>query len=162
MQVAADESLGDLIEARIESFDASGNLKIYFTKDTDLFGNIDSRVISFSSRKGRTKMRVSKGGRTGLVEAVAVTGDEVDFDEETDLYSAKLDVLDGWEIVNIDEEGIELKFKFKSPLHVSNGENPDKMFVQIALGSLALETTQKLPESVIKFIEIPRQMASEE
>ena len=89
-------------------------------------------------------------------------GDEVDFDEETDLNSAKLDVLDDWEIVNIDEEGIELKFKFKSPLHVSNAENPDKMFVQIALGSLALETTQKLPASVIKFIEIPRQMASEE
>ena len=89
-------------------------------------------------------------------------GDEVDFDEETDLNSAKLDVLDGWEIVNIDEEGIELKFKFKSPLHVSNGENPDKMFVQIALGSLDLENTQKLPASVIKFIEIPRQMASEE
>ena len=86
-------------------------------------------------------MRISKGGTTGLVEAVAVTGDEVDFDEETDLYSAKLDVMDDWEIVNIDEEGIELKFKFKSPINVSNGQNPDKMFVQIVLGSLALETT---------------------
>ena len=41
----------------------------------------------------------------------------------------KLDILKNIEVVNIDEDGIELKVEFKDPLYVSHEESTDMLFV---------------------------------
>jgi len=49
-----------------------------------------------------------------------------------------------------------------NPLSVSSGDNPDLLFVQLDLGEYQSASGVKMPDSVVKYISIPTQIASEE
>lgn len=39
--------------------------------------------------------------------------------------------MDGWELISLNENGIEMKLEFPSPLKVSSGDNADLLLVQL-------------------------------
>ena len=58
----------------------------------------------------------------------------IDYDDELDKVENRLDVIESWEITNIDKKGLEIKFKFKDHLNISHANSPDMAIVQIVLG----------------------------
>ena len=71
-------------------------------------------------------------------------------------------MINGWELVNLDGKGFEIKLNFKEPLKVSSGTEPDLLLVQIQLSKFPNSNGQRMPPSIIKYIEIPMQMSSQQ
>ena len=68
-------------------------------------------------------------------------------------------ILHGWQIINIDSRGIDIKLDFNNPLAVSKGIEPDLLMVQLALADLKTEDSNiPMPKSVLKSAKIPAQM----
>jgi len=64
--------------------------------------------------------------------------------------------------VSLDSEGFKIKLNFTSPLQVSAGDEPDLLLIQLDLSDYEDENGQKLPESIIKYSQIPAQISSQE
>lgn len=44
------------------------------------------------------------------------------------------------------------------PLEVSNGDKPDTLFYQLDLGEIESYDGKKMPDSLVKYFEVPRQI----
>ena len=70
--------------------------------------------------------------------------------------------MGGWSLIKLDGNGFEMQLNFTNPLYISTDDEPDILLIQLNLGEFTDNTGQSLPESVIKYIPIPTQMASKE
>ena len=70
------------------------------------------------------------------------------------------DNLIGWEVVSVTKTLIEIDLEFRDPLGVSQGDNHDRLFVQVALSEYPDEYFGILPVSINKIKNIPRQFAT--
>ena len=77
-------------------------------------------------------------------------------DEDDDRGS----VINGWDLTNLDKDGISIELSFGSALAVSSRDKPDLLLVQLDLGEYKGLNGLPMPDSMVKMIEIPRQMAS--
>ena len=123
-----------MTEARIKKFSNFGNLKIDFTSTIDMKEDADERVGTAKVRQRRKLEVAQKETDTGIVEVVMVSAEHDGYDEEVDLPESRLTKLESWKIVKVDQSGIEIEFEFDQPLTVSHEDDPDYVFVQIALG----------------------------
>lgn len=71
-------------------------------------------------------------------------------------------MLEKWEVAWLDSDGLELWLYFNDAIQVSQEDNPDLLFIQIELNEFTDKNGNSLPESLVKYIEIPRQIASVE
>ena len=69
--------------------------------------------------------------------------------------------MDGFDITALDGSGFNIQFTFTDPLSVSTGINPDLLLLQIQMEQFedAEGLGLRLPASIVKYIEIPTQMA---
>ena len=70
-------------------------------------------------------------------------------------------LLADWDVISIDPSGIDFKFSFNNPVSISQNDKPDMLLVQLAFSEFEDKQGNKLPASIIKFVEIPSQMKSE-
>jgi len=64
-------------------------------------------------------------------------------------------VMDGFELVSVDSDGMVVKINMPKPLLVSSGDNPDLLMMQLELGEYKSASGVKMPESVVKYISLP-------
>ena len=64
--------------------------------------------------------------------------------------------LTDYEILDITESEILVQLDMPNPLEVSNGDEPDKLFYQLDLGELESKVGKKMPDSLVKYFEVPR------
>ena len=69
-------------------------------------------------------------------------------------------IISGWDLVNMDGTSFEIKLNFTDPLSVSIGFEPDLLMVQIQLANFTDVNGNRMPPSIVKYIEIPTQMPS--
>ena len=65
-----------------------------------------------------------------------------------------------WAIESIDSKKIDLKFRFKEPLDVSQDYDPDQIYFNIRMSAWMSERGKYLPDLVVKARDIPRQFGS--
>ena len=70
--------------------------------------------------------------------------------------------MDNWELLSLDSDGFELQLNFTNPLQISSGEEPDLLLIQLDMSDFEDANGQKLPASVVKYSQIPTQIASQE
>ena len=70
--------------------------------------------------------------------------------------------MDDFEFLEMNEEGISIKLNFLNPYAVSSGDKPDLLLLQLDLGSFKSESGINMPESIVKYIQIPAQIATKE
>ena len=58
--------------------------------------------------------------------------------------------MEGWELIQIDGNGIELKINFTKPLLISSDDEPDVLLIQLNLSELKDDNGISLPKSVVK------------
>ena len=121
-------------EARIKKFSNSGSLKIDFTSEIEMKEDADESIGTARVRQRRKLEDDQKETDTGIVEVAMVSAEHEGYDEEVDLPESRLTRLESWKIVKVDQSGIEIEFVFDQPLTVSHEDDPDYVFVQIALG----------------------------
>ena len=68
--------------------------------------------------------------------------------------------MDGWELISLSANGLELAMNFTDPLRISAGEEPELLFIQLTLSDFEDAQGNKLPESIVKYVLIPTQMSS--
>ena len=67
--------------------------------------DIDERIVKFNSHSLSALVQKEE---TSLIDAIPFEGELMDYDEEEDKKRNKLDLLESWEVVNIDSKGIEI------------------------------------------------------
>lgn len=95
------------------------------------------------------------GGAARRMDVVGIRGEEPE-DEDYNYI-----VVDGWENPSIDENGISLRLKMSDPLHVSLGEDPDYIFVQLELNDTLTENGIPMQSSVVKKILVTSQIRTQ-
>ncbi len=80
-------------------------------------------------------------------------------DPETDKIS---DNLVSWTVSSLDSSSMVIDLGFKRPLHVSQGDIPDQLLVEIRFSRYKDIYGGSLPDNVFKMNNIPRQIGSEE
>ena len=70
-------------------------------------------------------------------------------------------MISGWTMVSIDSNGFTIKLNYLDPVSVSTHIDPDILFVQVQLSEFKDANGNSLPESVVKYIEIPTQIPTE-
>eukprot|EP00353_Schmidingerella_taraikaensis_P006239 CAMPEP_0185573960 /NCGR_PEP_ID=MMETSP0434-20130131/5526_1 /TAXON_ID=626734 ORGANISM="Favella taraikaensis, Strain Fe Narragansett Bay" /NCGR_SAMPLE_ID=MMETSP0434 /ASSEMBLY_ACC=CAM_ASM_000379 /LENGTH=111 /DNA_ID=CAMNT_0028190349 /DNA_START=490 /DNA_END=825 /DNA_ORIENTATION=+ len=91
--------------------------------------------------------RILSGAHISPIEAFLVSGEEA----EEPLGP----IMSGWTLEKLDQEGMSLKLDQHNPLEVSSALKPDLLLVQLDLGDFQSAEGVKMPESVVKLIEIP-------
>ena len=61
-------------------------------------------------------------------------------------------ILDDFEVLSLDNDGIDIDLSFHSPYNVSAGDDPDLLLLQLNLGDYKSEQGINQPESVVKYI----------
>lgn len=61
-----------------------------------------------------------------------------------------------YEILDITESEIVVQLDIPKPLEVSNDDKPDRLFYQLDLGELESYDGKKMPDSLVKYFEVPR------
>ena len=69
-------------------------------------------------------------------------------------------LMDGWELTSFDGDGFKLQLDFTNPLFISTDDEPDILLIQLNLGEFVDKNGQNMPESIVKYIQIPTQMES--
>ena len=69
--------------------------------------------------------------------------------------------MDDFDLFSLDGDGLDIKLSFPEPLAISSGSNPDLILLQLELSEFESEAGGKMPESIVKYIEIPSQIGSE-
>ena len=64
-------------------------------------------------------------------------------------------IMNGWEILSFDSSTIDIELNFTNPLYVSSGDKPDLLLIQIDLGEYKSKRGVNMPESIVKYTEIP-------
>ena len=102
----------------------------------------------------------SKSNNRGPIQAYAMDEES----EEIDIEEISEGILLDWELGNIDSDGIELLLQFTDTMQVSQHGDPDLLFVQLDLDGIQSRKNPNitLPASVVKYLQIPRQMKDEE
>ena len=70
-------------------------------------------------------------------------------------------ILNTWEIITVESESMEIQLNLSDPISVSAIDGSDVIFVQLNMSEYKSENGQGLPESVVKWRDIPCQMASQ-
>ena len=91
-----------------------------------------------------------------MIQVFAVKQEEEEEDE-----SGGSELLSDWELVSLENDEMELKLVFKDALGISQGDIPDLLLIQLELSEFKDDNNNQLPDSLIKYAEIPRQMATE-
>ena len=63
--------------------------------------------------------------------------------------------MDGWELISLNENGLELQLDFPSPLKVSTEDDPDLLLVQLDMSQFKDQNGNSLPDSLVKYVPIP-------
>ena len=80
------------------------------------------------------------------MDVVGIRGNEPDEDDHS------YNVIEGWEKPSINEDGIRLTLMMNDPLHVSLGDEPDFILVQLELDDMESENGVPMQASVVKKI----------
>ena len=84
-------------------------------------------------------------------------------DEESEQYEEeRKPLLEDWELINFDQDGMVLKLKFRDPLDVSQRDRPDLLLLQLDLSEYKDYDDLNLPPSLVKYVEIPPQMPDDD
>ena len=82
------------------------------------------------------------------------------------MFSGDSDELDtnlkAWKVSEITPKSIMVGLEFKYPNSVSLGQYPDFLFIEINLGEYLDLNGQKLPQSVLIYVDLPVQSSSME
>ena len=70
-------------------------------------------------------------------------------------------IIDNFELVSLNSDGFDIRLSFPEPLNVSANENPDLILLQLELGQYKSTSGVNMPESIVKYIEIPAQIQNE-
>ena len=93
-----------------------------------------------------TFIKLNSDGR--LLNIFMLSGDNETLEEN----------LRSWSIQSVSPKQISVSLDFVSPLHVSQGDEPDKLVIEAKLCQYQDEDEQRLPFSVIRFKDIPLQI----
>lgn len=66
-----------------------------------------------------------------------------------------------WTLVEVSPNSIKIKLEFSDPLEVSQGSEPDSLFVQIMLHAYLDIDGLHLPKNLVRRVVLPKQFASE-
>ena len=150
----------ELVTQSATSFDASGErapesrmscdnfkkVSIKFTEQVDFpEGTFESMKKDIEDDRRRLRRRYKRPIQTDAVPA------EDDSDEDD-----RDSVINGWELTNLDKDGISIELSFSSALAVSSKDKPDLLLVQLDLGEYKGVNGLPMPASMVKMIEIPR------
>ena len=69
-------------------------------------------------------------------------------------------LMSGWSLDTLNARDLGFRLNFTEPLQVSTGEQPDLLLVQLELSQYVDRNGKSLPNSLVKYVEIPRQVAS--
>ena len=75
------------------------------------------------NRRLRAKRRPTE---PSMIEVYAVKEDEEDQDDDDQV---KEPLMDGWELLKLDEEGFEIKIDFTNPVSISSGDEADLLLI---------------------------------
>ena len=154
----------ELVTKSATSVDASGErapesrmscdnfkkVSIQFTEQVDFpEGTFESIKKDIEDDRRRLRRRSRRPIQT---DAVPAEDDSDDDDRDS--------VINGWELTNLDKDGISIELSFSSALAVSSKGKPDLLLVQLDLGEYKGLNGIPMPASMVKMIEIPRQMGS--
>ena len=67
-------------------------------------------------------------------------------------------MITDWQLIDVSKEGITIQLYFRDPIHISAGDLPDILFVQLELQSLETVNGANFLPCVLKRIAIPPQM----
>ena len=74
---------------------------------------------------------------------------------EENSHESKESLVDSWQLIDVNEDGIELLLSFKNPVFISADDYPDILFVQLELEDLDTKSGAKFLSGVLKSIPIP-------
>ena len=80
-----------------------------------------------------------------VLSVLMISGDTEEVDEN----------LVDWQLVTIDPEKLEIDLEFREPIQVSQGENPDRILIQVEMEGYKDENGNSLPPGLLKQKEIP-------
>ena len=100
------------------------------------------------------------GTENQIVKGVfALSANSIETDE---ILTRKGPIMSGYDIVKIDADGIDFDIIFNNPVAVSTDDLPDLLIVWLDLSSYEDSSGNKLPQAIIKYIDIPTQIADED
>ena len=141
-------------EARIKRFSHTGTLGIDFSAQLE----IPEQAIEDIRRQQAENRRHLASGRSSKdlsISVIAIKGPD-----ESKKELLELPVIDSWELVSIGAKGVDLRLNYTHPLEVSSGEESDLLLIQMDLSEYKDASGQTLPESLVKYVPIPTQVAS--
>ena len=118
-------------EVRLGRISSNGRVRLEFTNS-----------MTFPSKEELIELNKQSNK---LIDVFMVMGDE----------EVKESNLKSWEIASVKPNLIELDLVFAKPLHVSQGDENDKIIVQVGLARFPDEHQAKLPVSVNRVKDIP-------
>ena len=60
-------------------------------------------------------------------------------------------IMDGWELISINPDGIDIKFNFTNPIYISQGDEPDLILIDMNLSGYKDENGESMPASILKY-----------
>ena len=124
-------------EVRLGRISGNGGVKLEFTNSMQLPDKEEFIELNDSTNSHLVDIRMLKG----------------DSNEQNEN-------LEGWQIVSVSSELIEIDLNFVKPLEVSQGEAKDRLIVQVSLHQFPDDNDNRLPISVNRIKEIPLQFSS--
>ena len=103
--------------------------------------------IESTNKENRRRLKEGKPPLASLIEVFAVQQEEAENGEQP-----KEPVMDGWELISIDANGINLKLDFTNPVAISGDDEPDLLLIQLDLSSFEDENGNKLPTFNILYL----------
>ena len=143
-------------EARVGSFKNNGSVSLGFSSKIKFPADLGERIKA-ESEDARRRLADGKAPLSGLIEVFAIQQEESESGE-----NSGTPLMDGWELVSLTEDGIDIKLNFTNPVALSGDDQPDLLLIQLDLSEFEDENGNKLPDSLIKYMDIPTQMGSEE
>ena len=111
-------------EARVGTFDNNGGVSMGFTQSLNIpEGTTDE--IKKQKEVNRRRLEAGLPPEKSKVEVFAVKAEGAEPDDD----SEKTPVMDGWELISLDANGINFKLNFSSPLGVSSDGSPDLLLI---------------------------------
>lgn len=145
-------------EVRV-TMDNFRGVRMEFTQTMRVPNSVSDEMNADASEQDGTEAGARRrldntGGVSRRMDVVGIKGDEPDEDD----YG--YNVIDGWEEPSINEDGISMKLKISDPLHVSIGDEPDFVLVQLELDDMVSENGVPMQASMVKKIMVTQQMES--
>ena len=132
-------------------------VKVSFTEPVKFSDNA-IKGIKDRVNEARRQLKQGNSPTSTPVQIFAIGDQDAELDEDEKNLAT---IMDDFDLVSLDGDGLDIKLSFPEPLAVSSGNKPDLILLQLELSEFESEAGVKMPESIVKYIEIPSQISSE-